>query len=209
MPGRESENERLIELARVGDRNARERLLIQHRTRLRKMIAVRMDPRLAIRVDPSDIVQDTLMEASRRLSEYLHDVRIPFYPWLRNLAAQRLIQLQRKHIHAKRRSVNREQAGAPPLSGQSSAILADCILSGERSSPLSRIQKVELLERVRTALDELPERDREILVLRYLEQFSIEETAAVLNINKAAVKMRHLRALDRLRALFQDESGLR
>src|SRR5262245_28841054 len=118
MPGREADTQRLIERAREGDHSARERLLNHYRNRLKKMVRIRMDPRLAVRVDPSDVVQDTLIEASRRLSEYLQDERIPFYPWLRNLAAQRLIQLQRTHIYAKRRSVNREQAGTPPLSGQ-------------------------------------------------------------------------------------------
>jgi RNA polymerase sigma-70 factor (ECF subfamily) len=162
-----------------------------------------MDPRLAVRVDPSDVVQDTLIEAARRLSDFLRQEAIPFYPWLRNLAAERLIQLQRFHIRAKRRSVNREERGPSHLSDASAAKLASYILSGHHD-PLSRLHKAEMLQRVRAALDELPERDREVLIFRYLEQLSIAETAAVLNVNNAVVKMRHLRALERLRALLDD-----
>src|SRR5262249_24536437 len=157
MSGQNADAEKLLERARRGDRTARERLLTQHRSRLRKMIAVRMDPRLAIRVDPSDVVQETLMEAARRLSDFLRQDAIPFYPWLRNLAAERLIQLQRLHIRAQRRSVSREERGPSQLSDASAAKLARYILSGHHD-PLSRLHKAEMLQRVRGALDKLPER---------------------------------------------------
>jgi RNA polymerase sigma-70 factor (ECF subfamily) len=84
--------------------------------------------------------------------------------------------------------------------------LANCILTGSYN-PLSRLRKAEILERVRAALDELPERDREILVLRYLEQLSIADSAAVLKVTEATVKMRHLRALERLRNLLESLSS--
>jgi len=80
MPGQNAHVDKLLERARGGDRTARERLLTQHRARLRKVIAVRMDPRLTVRVDPSDVVQETLMEAARRLSDFLQQEAIPFYP---------------------------------------------------------------------------------------------------------------------------------
>ena len=69
MPGQSADTEKLIEHTRRGDRVARDRLLTQHQSRLSKMIVVRMDPRLEIRVDPLDIVQDALIEVTRRLSE--------------------------------------------------------------------------------------------------------------------------------------------
>jgi RNA polymerase sigma-70 factor (ECF subfamily) len=75
---------------------------------------------------------------------------------------------------------------------------------GNEHSPLSRLERSERLKRVRAALNELSERDREMLVLRYLEQLSVAETAAVLNLSKDAVKMRHMRALERLREIFDE-----
>ncbi|HEV2949527.1 MAG TPA: sigma-70 family RNA polymerase sigma factor, partial [Gemmataceae bacterium] len=58
---------------------------------------------------------------------------------------------------------------------------------------------------VRGALDKLSERDREVLVLRYLEGLSTRETAAVLGIREGAAKVRHLRALERLRGLLDND----
>ena len=79
--------------------------------------------------------------------------------------------------------------------------LADRVLA-RQSSPSDRAVRSELRLRVRAALDRLGERDREILVLRHLEQLSTKETAAVLGLSEGGVKIRHLRALERLRALL-------
>ena len=65
----------------------------------------------------------------------------------------------------------------------------------------------ELLGRVRAALDQLPNRDHEILVMRYLERMSGKEIAEVLEISESAVKMRQMRALERIKTLLKDESG--
>src|SRR4051812_8316766 len=99
------ETEQLIEQARRGDEAARQALLARHRSRLRQMVAVRMDGRLAARVDPSDIVQDALAEAHRTMDDYLRRRPLPFYPWLRRLAWERLVQLHRQHVEAGRRSL--------------------------------------------------------------------------------------------------------
>src|SRR4051794_11198000 len=92
-----------------GDADARNRLLQRHRDRLKRMVAVRSDPRLAARVDPSDVVQEALADAAGKLDGYLRDRPLPFYPWLRRLAAERLVALHRRHVQARRRSVTREE----------------------------------------------------------------------------------------------------
>src|SRR5258708_28926459 len=107
--------EQLIELAAGGDEVTRQELLARHRARLRRMIAVRMDRRLAARVDPSDIVQEALAEAAQGLSDYLRRRPLPFYPWLRQFAWERLLKLHRYHIRARKRSVDREQQWALSL----------------------------------------------------------------------------------------------
>jgi RNA polymerase sigma-70 factor (ECF subfamily) len=188
----------LLEMARGGDAPAREQLLSRHRARLLRMVAVRLDRRLAARVDPSDVVQEALAEAARRMPEYLRDGPLPFYPWLRRLAWERLVKLHRRH-RARKRSVLREEDW--PLPDESAAELAQRLLASG-TSPSRRIVRQELRERVRAALAELAARDREVLVLRYLEQLSTAETAAVLDISEGAVKVRHLRALERLRGLL-------
>src|SRR5207248_2269319 len=94
-----------------GDARARQQLLARHQNRLRQMVAYRMDRRLAARIDPSDVVQETLLDAALKLSDYLRDRPLPFYPWLRQLAFDRLVELNRLHLRAKKRSVRREEPG--------------------------------------------------------------------------------------------------
>src|SRR5262249_25444906 len=98
----DSATDRLLESAARGDALAPQELFMRHRQRLRNMIRRSMDRRLAARIDPSDVVQETLVEAVQKLSEYLRRRPLPFYPWLRQLACERLIDLHRRHIQAKK-----------------------------------------------------------------------------------------------------------
>ena len=76
------DTEELMDLAAAGDDGAVQQLLERHRRRLRQMVGLRLDPRLNARLDASDIVQETMLEASRRLSDYLRRRRksIPMPP---------------------------------------------------------------------------------------------------------------------------------
>jgi RNA polymerase sigma-70 factor (ECF subfamily) len=197
-----ADTEALIDQAAGGDAGARQQLLVLHRDRLRQMVAFRIDRRLAARVDPSDVVQEALADAALKLDDYLGSRPLPFYPWLRRLAWERLIKLHQRHIGAGRRSVTREEAA--PLPDESAVELARR-LAAPGSSPSHAALRLELQGRVQAALAALPERDREVLVLRYLEQLSLAETAAVLEITPGAVKLRHLRALERLRGLLGND----
>jgi RNA polymerase sigma-70 factor, ECF subfamily len=201
---RDGDTDRIIERAAVGDRSARQELLVRHRGRLRQMVALRIDRRIAARVDPSDVVQDALADAARSLSDYLRNRPIPFYPWLRHFAWERLVQLHRFHRQAQRRSVHREELRIDVLPDESEAALAER-LAYSGSSPSERLVRDELLERVKAALESLDLRDREVLILRYLEQLKTSEIAAVLAISEAAVKTRHRRALERLRRQLDDD----
>jgi len=201
MPRHAPDTDELLQRAAHGDGQARQAVLVRHRERLKHMVAVRMDRRLAARIDPSDVVQEALVDAARGFDDYLRQRPVPFYPWLRQLAWDRLIELHRRHLHAQRRSVKREEPLALHLSDQSALQLADRVLA-RQSSPSDRAIRSEVRTRIRAALDQLSERDREVLVLRHLEQLSTRETAAVLGITEGAVKTRHLRALERLRELL-------
>jgi RNA polymerase sigma-70 factor, ECF subfamily len=196
----------LILAAAHGDRGARQELLARHRERLRRMVTVRLDHRLAPRLDASDVVQEALAEADRHLDDYLRERPLPFYPWLRQLACQRIRELHRHHIATGRRSVAREAPAGLPLPDHSAHDLVRRLLASG-TSPSRRLIRDEQRDRVRVALERLEARDREVLVLRYLEGLTTEEIAAVLGVRAGAVKMRHLRALDRLRGLLDDGLG--
>jgi RNA polymerase sigma-70 factor (ECF subfamily) len=195
----------LIEQATRGDGQARHDLLVRHQARLRQMVVVRMDRLLAARLDPSDVVQDALAEAHRTIDDYLRRRPLPFYPWLRRLALERLIQLHRQHVEASKRNILRERGMDLGLPDQSAMMLANRLIASG-TSPSRQAIRAETRDRVRAALDGLTARDREILVLRFLEQLSTAETASVLGIGEGAVKSRVMRALVRFRELLDDEA---
>lgn len=196
------EVEALLCSAQRGDEYSIGRLFDHGRECLRRMVAVRLDTRVASRIDPSDVIQDALADAARKFDAYLRDRPLPFYLWLRALALERVLNAHRVHIHAGVRSVIRERADEPMIYHGAASLLADRLIASD-SSPSRRLTREEDLCRVRCALDRLKPSDREILQLRYLEQLAFKEVAAVLSISEDAAKLRHFRALERIR----DEMG--
>ena len=93
--------DQLLARAGRGDPAARQQLLQEHRDRLRRMVAVRLDRRLSPAIDASDVVQEALAEADRELDDYLRRPEMPFYPWLRRFAWDRLLKLHRFHVGAR------------------------------------------------------------------------------------------------------------
>ena len=194
----EAETLRLLEEVRAGDRRALDRLLTGHRAYLRTAVELRVDRRLRARLDPSDVVQEAQLEAARRIDDYLRRQPMPFHLWLRQTAYQNLLRLRRQHVEADCRSVTREL----PLPDGSSATLARQLL-GAGPTPSEQAGEEELARRLRQAVAELPETDREILLMRNFEGLSNQEVAQVLGLEPATASRRYGRAILRLRKVFQ------
>lgn len=196
------QEQQVLAAAREGDRERLWELLQEYRERLLPMVNVRMHPRLRGRVDPSDVLQESLLEVSERLTEYLDGSDLPFFLWVRLLTGQKLMQFHRRHLDAKRRDVRRELrlagSGAPAAS---SIVLADALLASG-PSPSQVVSRDEELERLRRALEEMKESDREVLVLRHFEQLKNSEVAQLLEIQESTASQRYLRALERLRQVL-------
>ncbi len=187
----------LIERARTGDEHALAELFRAHEPRMLRLVELRLDPRLRRRLDPVDVVQDTWLEVSRRAGEWRAGA-LPFALWLRLIAVQALVTMQRRHLAAHMRDARREVAMQATRSSVSAAALADAFVDSA-TSPTQVISREELRARVSTALAELDEIDREIVAMRHFEGLSNEEAAAELGIEPSAASMRFLRALARLR----------
>jgi RNA polymerase sigma-70 factor (ECF subfamily) len=198
--------EPLLRDAVGGDADALKKLLTMHRERLRRMIALRLDVRLAARVDASDIVQEALADAARKLDDYARERPLPFYPWLHRLAAERLVQAHRRHLRSQARGVGREEP-ATFIWPDASATLLVHRLAANDTTPGHALVREEQRQRLRVALVRLAAPDREILVMRYLEDLTFPEVAAILGIGEGAAKMRHLRALQRIRVLMGGGDG--
>jgi RNA polymerase sigma-70 factor (ECF subfamily) len=170
------------------------------------MVAALLDRCLAAQFDPSDVVQDALLEADRRLEDYLRTRPLPFYPWLRQIATDRLKKLRRDHVLNKGRSVTREAFSLSQFPEGSALDLASS-LRDDGDSPSAAVQREEMRRQVREALGRLRERDRQVLQLRQLEELPIYEVAAILGISENAASARHLRALRRLGDLLRQRPG--
>ncbi|MFI5460470.1 MAG: sigma-70 family RNA polymerase sigma factor [Isosphaerales bacterium] len=203
-PSTNPEIDALLRDAAQGDVQAVRCLLEKHRTRLRRMIAARLDPRLAPRLDPSDVVQETLADAARRLPDYLRDRPLPFYPWLHRLAADRLAWTHRHHVASTVRGIGREEFIDWPSHDEATLTRLVDRLAANDTTPGHRMAREERRLLLARAIARMGEADRVILGLRYLDQLAFDEIAAVLEIGLGAAKMRHLRALERLRGLLEE-----
>lgn len=200
------QTQELLAGVRQGDDDAVNRLLERHRDSLRQMVRFRMDRQLERRVDASDVVQDVMLEASRRLSDYLGDPKIPFHLWLRQMAKDRIIDLHRRHKVAQRRSIDREQPLVASYGDRSSIDLAGMLKDPELTPAAATIRR-ELQRRFFEALETLGEQDRELLLMRHQEHLSNSDVAAALGLSQPAAGMRYLRALRKLRDVLREPAS--
>ncbi len=203
----ETESKLLVRAA-DGDADAVGQLFESQRERLERLVHFRMHSRLRMRVNPSDVIQDTFLDASRRLKEFSENPQVPFYVWMRFLACQRLAQLHRHHLSRQLRTANREVSldEAGNLSWTSSGLASQ--IAGTLTSPSIAAQKGELQTQLLEIIDHLDDLDREILVLRHFEQLTNNECANILQLSATAASNRYIRALERLRAALGEEFAI-
>jgi RNA polymerase sigma-70 factor (ECF subfamily) len=187
-----SATDRLLQRVSAGESGAVDELLAAYRRYLRRVVELRMDAELRTRVDPSDVVQETQLIASRRIDEFLARRPTSFRLWLRRKTLEQLVTLRRRHVEAEKRSLRREV----PLSDQSSLLLSRQLLV-PRASQVE--QRKELLEQIRSAVAEIGDQDREMLLLRHVEELNNSEVAELLEIEPKTASKRYGRAVRRLR----------
>jgi RNA polymerase sigma-70 factor (ECF subfamily) len=202
VPTDSSETQGLLRQIRAGNRQACEQLFARHQAYLRRLVELRLDPRLRSRVDPADVVQEACLEALNRLDAYLERPALPFRLWLRQIAVDRALKALRHHLGTARRALAREV----PLPERSSSVLAQQLLAGG-STPSQHLNHRELARRLRQAVGQLPEADREIVMMRHFEGLSNQEAACLLGLDPAAASKRHGRAMLRLHRILS-EGGL-
>jgi RNA polymerase sigma-70 factor (ECF subfamily) len=202
-----SETVRLVERLRAGDRRVLGDLFQRHRDRLRRMVELRMDPRLQGRIDASDVLQDGFLDLSKRVESYLSDPRLPVFLWLRLVVSDRLALVHRHHLGTALRDAGREVSlYRDPLPPASSAALAAMLL-GRQTSPSNAAIRAEQILQVQEATNSLDPLDREVVALRHFEQLSRAETALVLGITEEAGAKRYIRALKKLKTILAAMPG--
>jgi RNA polymerase sigma-70 factor (ECF subfamily) len=194
----------LLDGAKEGDPHAVDRLMDRHRDSLHKMVECRLNPGVARRVDASDIVQDALLTASRRLTDYLENPSIPFHAWLRQLTRDRLADVYRREL-ADKRDVAREQCVAP---NERSSLDPLAQARDAQLTPAAMLLRKEFAERFQQAVDRLDEAEKEVILMRHAEQLTNSQAAELLGLSEAAAGMRYLRALRKLKSLLGETPSM-
>lgn len=198
------QGDEVIEQLRDGGEEAVAELFARYRDKLLRIVALRLDARLLSKVDCDDILQEAYVTASRRVGDYLERPSVPVFVWLRQVTTQVLIDTHRRYLDTQMRDV-RQELTHPLAGGQpGDSICLVNHLADSLTSPSQCAVRQELLAGMRVALKQLGDMDREVLMLRHLEELSNNEVAEILEIDKYAASKRYLRALARLREAMPD-----
>ena len=192
----------LVERILGGDRDALGELFAIYRPRLWRLVTFRLHPSLQGRIDAEDVLQDAWLRAIERIDHFYEGAGESFL-WFRSIVTQTLIDLQRFHLGARKRSATRERSID---GGWASASTSSCLafhLSDSARSPSSNASHAELTKQLDSVLLGMNEVDREILALRHFEALNNNEVAKLLNLSEQAASVRYIRALGRLKQILE------
>jgi RNA polymerase sigma-70 factor (ECF subfamily) len=178
--------------------------LDRYRDYLRLLARLQLDSRLQAKLDASDLVQQTLLQAHVHRSQYRGRTEQEWLAWLRAILANNLAGAVRQFATSAR-DLARERSLEAALE-QSSARLAQ-FLAASNSSPSEQANRAELLLRMAAALALLPADQQQVVELHHLQGCTVAEVAARLHRTKPAVMGLLFRGLKRLRQLLDDSAG--
>lgn len=200
MPTAHLSPELLLARARAGDQQALGQLLEEYREYLRLLARTRVGRDLQVRLDPSDLIQDALLEAHRDFRQFLGHTEAELTVWLRRILVRNLAD-QLKHHHSQRRDYSREQPLEVLVEQAHEALAAP--LSTPSAQAVRREQAVVLAN----ALASLPDDYREVITRRHVEGQSFEAIAVAMGRTSGAARMLWMRALERLGGLMETGDG--
>jgi RNA polymerase sigma-70 factor (ECF subfamily) len=202
----DADPERLLSAARQGHAECLGALLELYRNYLHLLARTQIDLHLHGRTDPSDLVQETFLQACRHFDQFRGGGEKELLAWLRTILVNELARLVEKHLRAKKRDARREVSLDRHREAlESSSAHFEAALAGQHSSPSAQAQRRELAAQVADQLARLPPHYRDVIVLRNLEGLAFEDVARRMGRSAGAVRVLWLRALDQLRQLHELE----
>jgi RNA polymerase sigma-70 factor, ECF subfamily len=181
----------------LGELATLSKLYEENRPRLLAMVQRRIDPTLSIRLDAEDVLAEVYLEARRRWPNFRDRADVPAYVWLFGIARDCLFDAWRKNNRACR-SPDREM----PWPDASSLQLGLGLIH-DQIGPRTEAERNELAHRMRSAIGQLKDSDREILWMRHFDELTFADIAAILGTTENTATVRYVRALRRLKELWQ------
>ncbi len=173
------------------------RPLESYRSYLRMLAGAQVPWHLRGQVDPSDVVQNTLLKAHAHFDQYRGTSEAELAAWLRRILANAMVDALRR--------VSREPQVLQALEQSSSQL--EAMLSGNVATPSEQAVRQEELERLAHALEHLPEDQRNAVQLQQIQDCSVEEIAKLMKRSKTAIGGLLKRGMRRLRELMQEGSN--
>jgi RNA polymerase sigma-70 factor (ECF subfamily) len=198
----------LLRAARDGESAALGKLLESYRNYLYLLASSRIRGRLALRASPSDVVQETFVQACASFPQFRGTSEAEFLVWLRKVLATRLARLCERHVSAEKRDIRREVSWEEICVSldRSTARLQSVVLA-KSPSPGTQFDQREQAVVIADLLAALPDDYREVLVLRHVEGLPFPEVADKMGRSHGAVRMLWMRAIEVLRKQLQ-QAGL-
>jgi RNA polymerase sigma-70 factor (ECF subfamily) len=193
----------LIAKARGGDRVALGRLLELYRNYLRLVARSLIGTTLRVKLEPSDLVQETFLKANRDFADFAGRSEGELMRWLRQILARTLAD-QVKHHRRKGRDYRQEESLDQLLERSDQALQQ--ALASHSGSPSERAARREQAVILADAVSQLPSDYREVFILRTLEHIPFGEIAATMGRSVGAVRMLWARALERLNRTLENEA---
>ncbi len=197
--------EDLVDRLRGGDQQVLGVLFARYRDQLHRMVQFRLDRRLRGRIDASDVLQDTFLDAAQHVDRFIDQPELPLVVWLRIMTSQRLIDLHRRHLGAKKRNAGQDVSLHQPALYEATSACIAIQLADDLPTPSAEAQLGERVQKLEEVLDRMDPLDREVLALRHFEELNNGEVAEILGLSKSAASNRYVRALKRLKDISSHE----
>lgn len=189
--------------ARAGDELARERLFTACRSYIGLLARANVEPWMRAKVDASDLVQQTLLDAHRDFDRFAGQTEAEWLAWLRQILAHNAGDEIRRYGVAGKRAAKREVPLGGAADTGSAGFAWEPAASGESPSQMAVHNERELL--LAEAIERLPEDYREVIILRNIQRLPFDEVAVRLERSRPAAQMLWMRAIEKLRTLLPGE----
>ncbi len=207
MEGTDGRSQQLLDVALEGQLADVGQLLCLHTQYLRALANNQLDRRLRHRLSPSDLVQDTLLEAIRDFKSFRGSTTAELVGWLRRILIHNLINASEQHLKTEKRDVRREVSIQKLEAAGDNENRIEIAIRATVISPSANVRGKEQSSQLAHALSELSLEQRQVVIMRHIDGLPFGEIANRLQRTSGACRMLWLRAIENLRDVLQEQTN--